>query len=513
MRTNLMLSILLLFLSTTLLTQCRNTTTIDKPNVLFIAIDDLNDWIEPLGELPISKTPNFQRLAQMSMTFTNAHCASPSCAPSRIAIMTGVHPAKSGVMKNKGGDGPFWRKIPALSQVPTLEQFFKGKGYETLAGGKIYHTLAPPRTIINQAEPESWDFWFPSAHIPIPFQVRAPDSVLYPENTIGVHPDYFTWGPIPVEDEKMADYQIVDWANYELSRTHDKPFFMAVGITKPHDPWEVPQKYFDQYPIASIPNLNNQKDDLKDTYHHGRRQLHKFITQNDQEKKVIQAYLASIAFVDAMLGRLLDGLEKSRYKDNTIVVVWSDHGMHNGEKENWEKFTLWERSTRVPLFVMAPEITKAGSTSDQTVSLLDLYPTLTTLIGEKPPTHCDGKSLLPILQEKAYTRPPVVMGYEFSNDNAYAVRSSRYRYIYYPFLNLEELYDHQTDSREWNNIAYQPNSQTIIEEHRKYLLEKVPDLHWSNKLPSGYKLDEQSNIEKIEFVPLEKMVYKNEWTL
>jgi len=505
----------LFFFSAFLFVQCQNIATQKKtkPNVLFIAIDDLNDWIEPLGGFDISKTPNLNRLAQMSMNFTNAHCASPSCAPSRIAIMTGVHPVKSNIMKNKGGDGPFWRNVPVLSQVPTLEQFFRKKGYTTLAGGKIYHTLAPPRTIINQAEPESWDYWFPSAHVPIPFQVRAPDSIIIPSNTIGVHPDYFTWGPIPVEDEKMADYHIVEWANHELNRSHDKPFFMAVGITKPHDPWEVPQKYFDQYPLSSIPDLKIQKNDLIDAYHHGRRQLHKFITQNDQWKKVIQAYLASISFVDAMVGRLLDGLEQSNYKDNTIVVLWSDHGMHNGEKENWEKFTLWERSTRVPLFVAAPGITKSGTTSDQPVSLLDLYPTLAHLIGETPPPHCDGKSLLPILQNKAFTRPPVVMGYEFGNNNAYAVRTTRYRYIYYPFLGLEELYDHNNDPEEWNNIAYQPSSKTIVQEHRQYIKEKVPELNWSEKIPKAYKLDKEGNIENIEYVPLEEMEYKNEWSL
>lgn len=149
----------------------------------------------------------------------------------------------------------------------------------------------------------------------------------------------------------MADYQIVDWANYELSQKHDKPLFLAVGLTKPHDPWEVPQKYFDLYPLDSIQDVVMKKDDLADAWIHGRRPLDKFIVDNKQTKKVIQAYMATISFTDAMLGRLLDGFEKSSYKDNTIIVLWSDHGMHMGEKENWEKFTLWERSLRAPLFL------------------------------------------------------------------------------------------------------------------------------------------------------------------
>ena len=483
------------------------------PNVLFISIDDLNDWIEPLGGLDIAITPHLSRLSDEAMTFTNAHCPSPSCAPSRIAIMTGVHPVKSDIMKNKGGDGPFWRSNPALSEISTMEQFFRSEGYMTLAGGKIYHTLAPPRTIMNQAEPESWDFWFPSAHIPIPFQERAPDSVLYLPNVIGSYPDYFTWGPMTVPDEKMADFHIVEWANYEMSRKHEKPFFMAVGITKPHDPWEVPQKYFDMYPIESIPDLPFMKDDLEDAYEHGRRQLHNFIILNGEEKKVIQAYLASISFVDAMVGKLLDGLQQSRHKDNTIVILWSDHGMHMGEKENWEKFTLWERSTRVPLFIKAPGISRPGSTTDEAVSLLDLYPTLAELIGEEIPNHCDGTSLVKLLKDPNATRESVVMGYEFTQGNGYAVRSEKYRYIYYPFSGLEELYDHEEDPHEWINLAYRKDLRQVILENRKILSNKVSGLRWVDQIPNEYELSENEQIKKRQFIPIENLTYENKWSL
>ncbi len=415
-------------------------------------------------------------------------------------------------MKNLPGDGPVWRQNATLSKVQTIERFFREKGYKTLAGGKIYHTLAPPRIIINQGEPESWDYWFPSAHIPVPFQVRAPEDVIYPENTIGEIPSaYFTWGPIPIADNKMADYHIVDWAIHELGQNHVKPLFLAVGLTKPHDPWEVPQKYFDKFPLESIPPVQKKKDDVEDAFDHGRRQLHNFILQNDQEKKVVQSYLASISFTDAMLGRLLDGFEKSKLIDNTIIVLWSDHGMHMGEKENWEKFTLWERSTRVPLFIAAPGVTEAGARIDATVSLLDLYPTLVELIGEKPPEHCDGVSLAPLLKGQSFFRDPLVMGYQFREDNAYAVRSDRYRYIYYPAIGLEELYDLKRDKHEWDNIAYQPNQKSVIKEHRKYLLNRVPDLEWTNTIPSGYKLLDNGRIRRIDFVPMDELEYKNEW--
>ena len=292
-----------------------------KPNVLFISIDDLNDWINTFswkGRQGM-KTPNFDRLAKMSMSFTNCQVPSPACAPSRAAIMTGVHPVVSGIT---GWRHPEWRKVPALQKVETIEQFFKARGYTTLGGGKIYHTQAPPRHIGNQSEAHGWDYYFPSLQIPVPFQVRAPKESIEIKNRTEIpQPDYFSWGAIPLGDEYMADYHIVEWANHELSRSHDKPFFLAVGLTKPHDPWEVPQKYFDLYPLDSIRDIDIKKDDLNDAWVHGRRPLDKFINDNKQTKKVIQSYMANISFADAMLGRLLDCFEKSRYKNLSLIHI------------------------------------------------------------------------------------------------------------------------------------------------------------------------------------------------
>lgn len=492
------------------------TNSSAKPNVLFISVDDLNDWINPvhLGGLPGLKTPNFERLAKMSMRFTNAHVPSPACAPSRAAIMTGVHPAKSGITGWKNAQ---WRKVPALKEVQTIEQFFKGKGYTTLAGGKIYHTLAPPRAVINQSEASGWDYYYPSLAVPIPFQVRAPLKVIDPKLFVGTQPDYFTWGPIALGDEYMADYQIVDWANYQLTQKYEKPLFLAVGLTKPHDPWEVPRKYFDMYPLESVPNIPIKENDLGDAFVHGRRPLHKFIVDNDQQKKVVQAYMATISFTDAMLGRLLDAFEKSAYKNNTIVVLWSDHGMHMGEKENWEKFTLWERSTRAPLFVIAPGVTKGGSSTHKPVGIIDLYSTLAELIGEKVPSYVDGESLVPMLKGQNFNHKGVVTGYalkEAANapgGDAYTIRTDKYRYIYYPFINLEELYDHTVDANEWDNIAYKQAGKKIVIEHRKLLLEQVSHLRWPGGSPKGYTISKDGIITKDDYPILDSIKGTTPW--
>lgn len=481
-----------------------------KPNIIFISIDDLNDWINPLefGGLSGLKTPNFDRLRKMSMSFTNAHIPSPACAPSRLAIMTGMSPANSGVTGWKHAN---WRAVPALKNIVTMEQFFKGKGYETMAGGKIYHTLAPPRATINQSEAKGWDYYYPSLRVPIPFQVRAPDSIISPKNFKGIQPDYFTWGPISLGDEYMADFHIAEWAKHELSRSREKPLFLAVGLTKPHDPWEVPQKYFDLYPLETVPDLEIKKDDLEDAFNHNRRPLHRFITDNNQVKKVIQAYMATISFTDAMLGKLLDDLEKSALSKNSIIVLWSDHGMHMGEKENWEKFTLWERSTRAPLFVIAPGITTPGSSTHVPVSMIDLFPTLAELTGEKIPDYCDGQSLVPMLKGQSFEHEPALTSYDLTEGgganqgDGHTIRTSRYRYIYYPFLNLEELYDHNTDKNEWTNIAYKSTSKKIIQEHRKLMSEQVPGLTWPGGAPKGYTVLKDGLISKQGYIKIEDL--------
>ncbi|MDH3650868.1 MAG: sulfatase [Saprospiraceae bacterium] len=488
----------------------RVESLLQRPNILFIAVDDMNDWVGFLDGHSGMKihTPNLDRLARRSMIFTNAHTPSPACAPTRAAILTGVHHARSGTENVHWGDGPRWREFDALKDVTTLEQFFKSKGYKTLGAGKIYHSQAPPWAPTSQIEPDNWDFYYPSDYISHPYQIRADDEVIYPSDVDnkgrpGGEGGWWTWGPLDVPDEKMADYHVVDWTKYQLNQKHDKPFFLAAGVWKPHDPWEVPQKYFDMYPLEEIVLPECKEDDLRDAFDHGRRWIQKWTVDNQQWEKVIQSYAAAMTFADAMLGRLIDAFEASEYADNTILCLWSDHGMHMGEKENIEKFTLWERSTRVPLIISAPGITRVGSSCDQPVSLMDLYPTLVELAGFDLPGHLDGRSLIPQIENPEVETSPVVTSYEFSWTqnpiSGHAVRSLHYRYIYYPAINLEELYDHRVDPNEWDNIAYVEQSRTVIQEHRQELLELLPELSWESGPPIGYSVGENGLISKQDF--------------
>jgi arylsulfatase A-like enzyme len=264
------------------------------------------------------------------------------------------------------------------------------------------------------------------------------------------------------------------------------------------------------YPLEDIVLPPYLEDDMADAFDHGRRWIHRWVVDNQQWEKVIQSYAAAITFSDAMLGRLLEGLESSEYADDTVVVLWSDHGMHMGEKDNIEKFTLYERSTRVPLIVSAPGVTQPGMRCDQPVSLMDLYPTLVELAGFEPPSHLDGNSLVPQLEDPETATEPVISSYRFGWAEepiiGHAVRSMRYRYIYYPRINLEELYDHDTDPNEWDNAAYRVAHRDVVAEHRDVLREMLPELTWEGGEPQGYTVDVEGNVRKDDFVPLAEVV-------
>ena len=352
-----------------------------KPDVLFIAVDDLNDWITPLGGRENMHTPNLDRLAAMGTLFDNAHCTAPACCPSRTSVMTGVRPSTSGIYSNNHQ----WRESPVLKNAITIPEYFREQGYSVKGGGKIFHALSWIRTAygVDQNDSTIWDEYFPSLSRSLPpsiwpesYKVNEVGTVTWKNiagaDTKGRPNNFFDYSPLG-EEEDMADYKVVDWAISELNKSHEKPLFLAVGIFRPHIPWFAPQEYFDLYPKdeRSLPAImENDLDDVSEVaLPWVRRGWQRWMLENNEWANAVQAYEACISFSDAMLGRLLDGLEESGRADNTIIVLWSDHGMHIGEKEQWEKFTLWEESTRVPMIVVAPGITTPGQCQKRPLAL------------------------------------------------------------------------------------------------------------------------------------------------
>jgi arylsulfatase A-like enzyme len=426
-----------------------------RPNVLFLAIDDLNDWTGVLGGHPQTQTPNIDRLSRSGLTFTRAYCNAPACNPSRASMMCSIRPSTSGVYQNNQP----WR--PALPDAVTLSQYFMANGYRVLGGGKIFHGSYP--------DPASWHEYFS--------QVKDPKPNQLPLNGIP-QTSHFDWGPLDHSDKDMGDMQLVDWAADVLHQNHQDPFFLAVGIYRPHLPWYVPKKYFDRFPLSEIKLPIVKEDDLADVPPEGKKMAkpggdHKKVIDTDNWKKAIQGYLASIAFTDACVGRLLDALNASRYAGNTIIVMWSDHGWHLGEKEHWRKFALWEEATRVSMAMVAPGITRPDTQCPRTVSLLDVYPTLVEACGLPTKPDLAGQSLVPLLRDPnaAWDRPVVTT----HGRNNHAVRSERYRYIRYQ-NGEEELYDHDQDPLEWNNLAGKPDLTDLKEQLAAWIPEvNAPD--------------------------------------
>jgi len=422
----------------------------EKPNVLFIAIDDLNDWVEPLAGHPQTLTPHLDAFAKGAVNFSKNYCTSPACNPSRATLMTGYHTYTSGMYSNYQD----WREVPKLARATTLGEYFRENGYYSAGAGKIYH--------YSQVAPRTWDDYYPS-------QTNNMPEEFIPENNPVNMPmfkymyDMFDWYALPFEDEETADYKSVKYIKGQLAKSHDKPFFLAAGIFRPHLPWYVPKKYFDMFPLDEIrlPKvLENDAADLgpraKELIRRGGN-YHAHVVAAGKWKEAVQGYLASIAYADAMVGRLLDALKQSEYADNTIVVIWSDHGWQLGEKKHWRKFALWENVIRTVLMIRVPPgtpIMPAGSASGKVVteptSLLDMYPTLVDLAGLPPRADLDGVSLRPLLTpgERSLDRG-IITTYDFAD---YSVRYRHWHYINY-VDGSEELYDLNADPEEWHNLA------------------------------------------------------------
>ena len=446
-----------------------------QPDVLLITIDDLNDWVGVMGGHPQAKTPNIDRLAARGMLFTNAHAASTTCNPSRTALMTGLRPSTTGVYTNAHD----WRVAEELQGIPTFPRYFRDQGYQTLGAGKLFHAHTWSYSgLAGYNDTAAWDAFYPSAERQLPDEVSVPDL----NRPVNKNPGFlgFDWSGLVTEDWAMGDGQVVSWAEQQLMTQGSRPRFMAVGIFRPHLPWYVPQKYFDMHPLDTIelpPVTENDLDDLPNAASNqqpGRLQqleMHDWVLGTTGAwRAAVQGYLASVSFADAMVGQLLDALDRSDRADETIVILLTDHGYHLGEKKRWRKYSLWEESTRVPLIVVAPGVTRPGTRTDQVVSLMDVYPTLTELAGLPSPPHLEGTSLRPLLENPDNTPwdHAAITTYQRNN---HAVRTDRYRYIRYAD-GTEELYDHTNDPYEWTNLAGDPSFSALKDNLARWLPQK-----------------------------------------
>lgn len=425
-----------------------------KPNVLLLSIDDLNDWVGCLGGHPQAKTPNIDRLAKRGTLFANAHCQSPVCNPSRASLMTGRHPHTSGVYFL----GPDLKQAPVLQDLDTLPERFQKNGYQTMAVGKLFHG-GDGRFFQEYGGSNGG------------FGPRPKKKISQPHG----HP-LWDWGAFPEKDEDMPDYKIANWAVQKLKSLpadSDKPFFMGVGFYRPHVPMYAPKKWFDLFPLEQIQLPKVKLDDRNDlspyaialTNEKHVSPEHSWVQSAGQWEHAVQSYFASTAFADYCLGVVLDALDASPHKDNTIIVLFADHGFHLGEKQRWAKRTIWEDGVRVPLIVSAPGF-KANQKTNKPAQLLDIFPTLLELSGLPKDCSQEGNSLVPLMKDPNADWSNVAIS-SFGKGN-YAIRSEHYRYIAY-LDGSEELYDHRKDPHEWHNLAKQKDMKSVIEAHRKHL--------------------------------------------
>lgn len=460
------------------------------PNVLFIMIDDVAANLHSVNQDSPVKTPNIERLAARGTWFNRAYNVAPACNPSRMSLVTGVHAHRSGVYYNS-------QKFPEnfIKDAKRLHVNFRDHGYLTANFGKYMHT--------RQQYADDFTPGYAFFH-------NYPDSVTHPDKTLRDHiipgslreatSQNFTWGVLPDDWDNPPEHPSHDPKKFQqdteqanrtidfLKEQHDRPFFVACGFWRPHVTWEVPKRYYDLYPLEEIELPAGYKEnDLDDLPTPGKwiarpQGNHKDIVERDLWKKALQGYYASTSYVDEQIGRVLDALEASDYNDNTIVVFFSDNGMHLGEKDHWLKFALWEQTCKVMLAISVPG--QPTRTVDSAVSLIDLYPTLVNLTPITPPGHeLDGEDLTPLLTGASDVRGrsentrdpneefrgrPVLQTYGRAN---HAVSDARYRYIRYRNGD-EELYDHADDPHEWHNLASAPESASI----KARLAEALPEV-------------------------------------
>ena len=509
---------------------CLTGSAAEKPNILYITVDDMNDWVGCLDGHPQIQTPNIDRLAERGVLFTNAHCVVPACSGSRAANWTGLSPENNLVY----GNGQKIEKTMPNAMV--LPKDLENQGYATFGTGKLFHgnnesrfqeygptynkwwPITDEEKVISKAEIEAGGSYvkhrIPRLGITMPLNKmprdRSPGS-----STI----ESFDWGVIDRPDNEFTDTLCANYGIEKLNQSHEKPFFLGVGIYRPHQPLWVPKRFHDLYPPESVILPATYQDDLNDVsksaQDFGRYAVtsgaHKTTVEWGQWRNAVSAYMASISFADAQVGRLLDALDASPYSENTMIVLWSDHGWQLGEKEHWGKFTAWERSTRVPLIVVPPRNAqlngfKPNTRSDQPVSLLDVYPTVVEMLEVNKRNDLDGHTLLPLIKnpQKKRTHAAVTA----IGRGTWSIRDSKWRFIQY-FDGSRELYDLENDPQEWTNLINQSKHSKVVERLSKQIPE---DTNWKHFVRYGeYKaVIPEDGSPMLLYGPGSAIIYENE---
>jgi uncharacterized sulfatase len=445
-------------------------------NVLFIAVDDMNNDLGCYGH-PFVKSPNIDRLSRMGVKFDRAYCQFPLCSPSRSSLLTGLRPSTTRVFNLT------YHFRTGLPDVVTLPQMFKNNGYYTARVGKIYH-YGNPNDIGTSGldDPPSWDhFVNPAGRDKT---VLESDIINYtPKRGLGSAMCFLA--DLMGKDEQHTDGKVALESIKLLEQHKNKPFFLAAGFYKPHTPYVAPRKYFDLYPMDQIQMPKEPPDHLKDVPKPALASTTPwpyFGVTVEQARECKQAYYAAISFVDAQIGKLLDTMDRHKLWDNTVVVFWSDHGYHLGEHGLWMKQSLFEQSARVPFIIIAPGAKGNGQTCPRTVEFVDIYPTLADLTGLTPPQNLEGASLKPLLENpQAPWDRPAFTQVQRGGFPGYSVRTQRWRYIEWDDGKQgAQLYDHDADPEEFNNLAYDPNYAKVLGE-MKALVKK----NWPARVQGG----------------------------
>lgn len=436
-----------------------------RPNILIISIDDLNDWVGCLGGHVNAKTPNIDRLAERGTLFANTHCQAPICTPSRASLVLGKYPSTTGLYFLQPG----LTEYKSLRPGDMLVQHFADAGYHTMGAGKFVHGANEGR-------------WFDEHGGNMGgFGPTPPEKINHKEGH-----KLWDWGAYPENESETPDAKVASWVIDRLNESRNQPFFLVAGFWRPHVPMYAPPKYIEMFPLDEIqlPQvLESDRDDLsayaKELTIGHPAPRHSWFLEHNQWKTAVQSYLASVAFVDAQVGRVLDALDSSSHADDTIVVLFSDHGWHLGEKQRWAKRSLWEDGVRVPLIISAPGM-ESGQRTDRPTGLIDIFPTLLDLAGLPANDDLEGLSLRPLLRSPdANWDRPILCTF---TPNNHSLRSTEFHYIRYAD-GSEELYEMTSDPHEFQNLAGEPQYADRIAGFRERLPKtNAPPIRseWSN---------------------------------